>query len=87
MKKEEKGTKTEIQQQPFLPDQTARLLSRRDQSPLFLCIVRPSTGQCFAAILSRVVFDTGLEFGAEMSNETLQWPSECLSECYVKLSA
>ena len=56
------------------------LLARRDELPLLLGVVHPSTGPCFAASLLREAFDSLLKLGPEMSDETLQWPRKGFPE-------
>ena len=47
------------------------LLPWRDEHALLLGVVGPSTCSGHSAITLGVAFDTGLEFGAEVADETL----------------
>lgn len=48
-----------------------RLLARRNEHALSLSVVVPPARSCFAAVLLGVPFDPLLEFGSEVSDQTL----------------
>ena len=56
------------------------LLPRSNQPSLLGRVVLPTTGQRRGAMLFHVALYPGLEFGAEVSDESLQRPREGLAE-------
>lgn len=55
----------------FLEGFMKGLLAGRNEHALFLGVVSPSTGSCFTAMLFGIPFDPLLEFGSEVSYQTL----------------
>ena len=59
---------------------TTFLLARCNEPPSLLCVRLPTASECIGTHLFFVALHASFKLWSEMSNKTLQWPSESLAE-------